>query len=81
MIDLTLIMSRAGIPSVIHTINSISASTASNIASAANGGGTYITVASQSVYFFASLTEPNTGKSKCFEPAFLLFTPPTIFVP
>ena len=36
----TLIMSKIGIPSVMQTIKSISASTASNIASAANGGGT-----------------------------------------
>lgn len=40
IIDLTLIISKAGIPSVIHTTKSISASTASKIASAANGGGT-----------------------------------------
>jgi uncharacterized membrane protein len=40
IIDLTTIMSIAGIPSVIQTINSISASTASRIASAAKGGGT-----------------------------------------
>jgi hypothetical protein len=40
IIDLTLIISRAGIPSVIQTTRSISASTASRIASAANGGGT-----------------------------------------
>jgi hypothetical protein len=40
IIDLTLIISRAGLPSVIQTTRSISASTASRIASAANGGGT-----------------------------------------
>ena len=40
MADLTLIMSRAGIPSVMQTISSISAATASRIASAAKGGGT-----------------------------------------
>ena len=40
MADLTLIMSRAGIPSVMQTIKSISAWTASKIASAAKGGGT-----------------------------------------
>jgi hypothetical protein len=65
IIDFTLIMSRAGIPSVMHTINSTSDSTASNIASAAKGGGTYITEASQSVAFLASLTVPNTGNPKC----------------
>ena len=40
MMDLTLIISKAGIPSVMHTTRSISASTASRIASAAKGGGT-----------------------------------------
>lgn len=39
-------MSCCGIPSVMQTIRLISASMASWIASAANGGGTYITVAS-----------------------------------
>lgn len=38
-------MSCWGIPSVMHTTNGISASIASLIAAAANGGGTYITVA------------------------------------
>jgi hypothetical protein len=38
--DLTLIISKAGIPSVIQTTRSSSASTASRIASAAKGGGT-----------------------------------------
>jgi hypothetical protein len=48
---LTLTMSIAGIPSVIQTTNGISASTASRIASAAKGGGTYMTEASASVSF------------------------------
>jgi hypothetical protein len=38
--DFTLIISNAGMPSVMHTTNSISAATASRIASAAKGGGT-----------------------------------------
>lgn len=42
---LTRTMSCWGIPSVMHTTNGISASIASLIAAAANGGGTYITVA------------------------------------
>lgn len=50
----TLTISCWGIPSVIQTIKSISASTASRIASAANGGGTYITDAEQPVDFLAS---------------------------
>lgn len=51
---LTSIISCWGIPSVMATINSISALIASNIASFANRGGTYITVASQPVLSFAS---------------------------
>ena len=42
----TLTMSFCGMPSVMHTINGTSASNASNIAAAAPGGGTYITLAS-----------------------------------
>lgn len=80
-IDFTLSMSSAGIPSVMQTISSISAAIASSIASAACGAGTYITEASQSVYFFASSTVPKIGRLKCFNPAFLAFTPPTILVP
>ena len=51
-------MSKAGMPSVIHTTSSISASTASRIASAAKGGGTYMTEASAPVVFFPSYTFP-----------------------
>jgi len=40
IIDLTLIISSAGIPSVMQTTRGTSASTASRIASAAKGGGT-----------------------------------------
>jgi hypothetical protein len=65
----------------MQTINSISASIASIIASAACGGGTYNTVASQSVCFFASYTDPKIGSPRCSLPAFLLLTPPTILVP
>ena len=36
----TFIMSSTGMPSVMHTISAISASMASRILSAANGGGT-----------------------------------------
>ena len=43
---LTLTISFCGMPSVMHTINGISASNASKIAAAAPGGGTYITLAS-----------------------------------
>ena len=44
-------MSSVGMPSVMQTISSISASAASMIASAANGGGTKITDASAPVLF------------------------------
>ena len=49
----TFTMSCCGMPSVIVTIRPISASIASMMAAAANGGGTYITVASQFVPCFA----------------------------
>ncbi len=48
-------------PSVMQTINSISASAASMIASAANGGGTKIMVASAPVLSTASCTVLKIG--------------------
>ena len=51
---LTFTMSRTGIPSVIATISSTSASIASRIESAANGGGTYMTLAFAPVTSLAS---------------------------
>lgn len=42
---LTRTMSCCGIPSVMHTTKGISASTASSMAAAAKGGGTYMTEA------------------------------------
>ena len=77
---LTLCISLVGIPSVIHTTRSNSASTASKIASAAKGGGTNTPLALQPVFFFASATVLNTGISKCVVPPFSGVTPPTIFV-
>ena len=59
----------------MHTIKGISALTASIIASAANGGGTYMTVASGFNPSAASLTVLNTGKPKCNVPPFLGVTP------
>ena len=50
----TFTISRTGIPSVIATMRSISASIASKIESAANGGGTYITLAFAAVALYAS---------------------------
>lgn len=77
----TFTISCWGIPSVMQTINSISAATASRIASAAKGGGTYMTEAVHPVWFLASLQSLNTGRPRWVDPAFLGFTPPTIFVP
>jgi len=53
---LTRTMSSTGTPSVIATISSISASIASRIESAANGGGTYTTEAVAPVASLASAT-------------------------
>ena len=76
---LTLCISLVGIPSVMHTTKSSSASTASSIASAANGGGTNTPLALQFVSFLASATVLKTGTFKCFEPPFSGVTPPYYF--
>ena len=73
-------MSLVGIPSVIHTTRSSSASTDSKIASAAKGGGTKTPLALQSVAFFASATVLKTGTLRCLDPPFSGVTPPTILV-
>src|SRR6266576_1671788 len=57
----TRIMSITGIPSVMQTTRSRSASTASRIESAANAAGTKIIETLQSVFCFASQTVSNTG--------------------
>src|SRR5215470_8874036 len=74
-------MSSVGIPSVMHTINSICASAASMMASAAKGGGTKITVASAEVSFTACCTVLNTGQPSWVVPPLPGVTPPTICVP
>jgi hypothetical protein len=58
---LTLTISIIGIPSVIQTIRGICASIHSNIASAANGGGTNIIAAFASVLATASKVVLKTG--------------------
>lgn len=63
------------------TVKSSSASKASMIASAAPGGGTYITEALHPVAFFAYEQFLKTGSPKWVVPAFLGDTPPTIWVP
>src|SRR5208282_2055364 len=74
-------MSSVGTPSVMQTINSTSASAASMMASAANGGGTKITDASAPVLSTASCTVLKTGQPSCVVPPLPGVTPPTILVP
>src|ERR1700677_1925184 len=77
----TFTMSSVGIPSVMHTISGIPASSASRIASAANGGGTKIMVAFAPVSATASATVLNTGQPSWTVPPLPGVTPPTTFVP
>src|SRR5579871_5690365 len=74
-------MSSVGIPSVMQTMSSTSASAASMIASAANGGGTKIIEQSAPVFSTASCTVLKIGKLSCVVPPLPGVTPPTIFVP
>ena len=74
-------MSSVGMPSVMQTISSISASAASMMASAANGGGTKITVALAPVLSTASCTVLKIGQPSCVVPPLPGVTPPTILVP
>ncbi|CQB87101.1 Uncharacterised protein [Chlamydia trachomatis] len=75
--EATSSISLIGIPSVIQTISSIPASSASKMASTANGGGTKIIEARQPVACLASKTESKMGKSKNWLPPFPGVTPPT----
>src|SRR5439155_456212 len=68
-------ISRVGIPSVMQTISSTSASAASMIASAAYGGGTKISEQSAPVLSTASCTLLNTGQPSCVVPPFPGVTP------
>src|SRR6266496_1614341 len=74
-------ISSVGIPSVMQIINSISASAATMMASAADGGGTKSSEASAPVLSTASCTLLNTGQPSCVVPPLPGVTPPTIFVP
>src|SRR5581483_2417812 len=74
-------MSCVGMPSVIQTIRGRPASAASMMASAANGGGTKMTVALAPVFSTASVTELNTGQPSCVVPPLPGVTPPTTLVP
>jgi len=53
---------------------------ASSMLAAARGGGTKSIDAVAPVFFIASATFPNTGRSRCVLPAFLGLVPPTIWV-
>src|SRR5579863_8929779 len=76
-----LTMSSVGMPSVMQTIRSSSASAASMMASAANGGGTKMTVAFAPVLPAASRTVLKIGQPSCVVPPLPGVTPPTICVP
>ena len=80
--SLALTMSSTGMPSVMATMSFTPASAASMIASAANGGGTKIIVASAPVASTASCTVLKIGRPlSSFVPPLPGVTPPTIFVP
>jgi hypothetical protein len=74
-------MSATGMPSVMQTMRGTSASAASMIASAANGGGTKITEALAPVALTVSATVLNTGRSRTFSPPLPGEVPPTTVVP
>src|SRR6202020_2068398 len=77
----TFTMSSTGIPSVIQITRGTSAAAASRIPSAANGGGTKITVTFAPVSFTASSTVLNTGHPSWVVAPLPGVTPPTTFVP
>src|SRR5580658_5439949 len=77
----TFTMSSVGMPSVMQTISGIPASSASRIASAANGGGTKITVALAPFFSTASATVLLTGQPSCVVPPLPGVTPQTTPVP
>src|ERR1700744_571932 len=77
----TLTMSLVGMPSVMQMMSGRPASSASRMASAANGGGTKITVALAPVFSTAWATVSNTGQPSCTFPPLPGVTPPTTLVP
>ena len=77
----TLTMSSVGMPSVMQTMSGMPASSASRMASAANGGGTKIMVALAPVSVTASATVLKTGQPSCVVPPLPGVTPPTTLVP
>src|SRR3984893_12748995 len=77
----TFTMSLVGMPSVIQIISGRPASSASRIASAANGGGTKVTVPLGPVASTAWATVSNTGQPLCVVTPLPGVTPPTTLVP
>src|SRR6202051_2859306 len=77
----TLTISSVGMPSVMQMTRGISEPAAPRIPSAANGGGTKITVAFAPVSFTASSTVLKTGHPSCVVPPLPGVTPPTTLVP
>src|SRR6202451_149192 len=77
----TLTMSLVGIPSVMQMMSGRPASSASRMASAANGGGTKMTVTSAPVSETAFSTVSKTGQPSCVVPPLPGVTPPTTLVP
>src|SRR6201996_4467192 len=79
--DQTFTMSSVGMPSVMATMSGMPASSASRMASAANGGGTKITVALAPLFSTASATVLKTGHPSWVVPPLPGVTPPTTLVP
>src|SRR6201996_5200220 len=77
----TLTISLTGMPSVMQMMSGSFAALASRMASAANGGGTKITVALAPVFSIASSTVSNTGQPSWVVPPLPGVTPPTTLVP
>jgi hypothetical protein len=77
----TFTMSRAGMPSVMHTITPMPASAASRIASAAKAGGTKIREVFAAVSWTLWITELKTGIPSWIIPPLPGVTPATTFVP
>ena len=75
------IMSKVGMPSVMHTTSANPASAASMTASAANGGGTKITDAFAPVFLTAPCTVSKIDQPSCVVPPLPGVTPPTTVVP
>src|SRR5438034_391431 len=74
-------MSWAGTPSVMVTTSRIPASAASMMASAQNGAGTRMRLATAPVFATASFAVSNTGRPRWVVPPLPGVTPPTTLLP